>query len=56
MDNEDKVTKSNNFSPTLIWTVVSVVVAAAFSLGIYLGQAVFDKEKADFLLSDAFSC
>lgn len=48
MDNEDKVARSGNFSPTLIWTVESVVVAAAFSLGIYLGQAIFDKEKADY--------
>lgn len=50
MENDGKDAKRAIFSPTLSWSVMSVVVGAAFSLGIYLGQARFDKEKTDFYL------
>lgn len=32
----------------LFWTIFAAIVAAAFFLGFYFGQARFDKEKSDF--------
>lgn len=40
--------KYNRHSPEFMWTIFSVSIGAAFALGLYLGQAKFDKEKSDY--------
>lgn len=35
-------------APELFWTIFSAIVIVAFLLGLYFGQARFDKEKSDF--------
>jgi hypothetical protein len=35
-------------APELFWTIFAAIVAVAFLLGLYFGQARFDKEKSDF--------
>lgn len=32
----------------LSWTIFSSIIAASFLLGLYFGQAKFDKEKSDY--------
>jgi len=35
-------------APEFFWTIFAAIVAVAFYLGLYFGQAKFDKEKSDF--------
>ncbi|RVT76629.1 hypothetical protein EOD40_08995 [Flavobacterium sufflavum] len=41
-------TKSIGLSAEIFWTILSISVGGAFALGVYFGQAKFDKEKSDY--------
>ena len=40
--------KPLKISNALFWTIASCIIAGSFSLGVYIGQARFDKEKSDY--------
>ena len=37
-----------NLSPELFWTIFSAFIIGSFFLGLYIGQAKFDKDKIDY--------